>query len=530
MRGFALLFRRDLSQRLPLFIASLAMGLFIAAIPLLPNTHAASAELRGVAALITTLSWCSILAILLGGSIFVRDLTEGRLAFDFRLPVRPGAIWAARIFAAIATIALAGSLALLLPALAGMDFVGAIAGFEEILGRIAGIELLHSSPWWPAAVFVMLLLANTFAMMARCRERWAMLDFVSLASVVVALVYGVQLLRFWIALRAIWTLLTVFAVLFTLGATAATLAQLTRGRTEPDRAQKALSVGLFVMALLTGAFLVIFSNWRVHPSVAELRPHLTKARSAGPDWVELTGPTNRDEEIWPRFLLHPSSGRSIQLGPGISVAEASRDGSTLGWMEWDDLDSDRTSRLYIRSTRATNEPALPTALAWKVSTPFWALSPDAIRVATLHVSGGPDSGYRLLVEEIASAALIASVPLPGCVEWGPLFFLNRATVLAGCGLRREDSEGGRWQAAFRVEIATGRVTEFSPGVWLVRSSMAPPFNDRQRVPLSPWFEAEREPDFEGPSVAGSIFYDSERRIFWIDPKTQEARPLLKNPS
>ncbi|MEO7975301.1 MAG: hypothetical protein ABIU84_17110, partial [Thermoanaerobaculia bacterium] len=509
---------------------SLAMGLFCAAIPLLPNTHAPSAELRGAAALTAALAWAAVLALLLGGSIFTRDLTENRLAFDFRLPVRPSAIWAARLLAAIVTIALAAALVLAPSALAGMDLAGAIGGFEEILGRIVGVELLHSSPWWPAAVLAMLLLANTIAMMARSRERWAMLDFVSLALVAVALVYGVQLLKFWVALRAIWTLLSVFAVLFTLGATAATLAQLTRGRTEPDRAQRALSVGLFVMALFTSAFLVLFPNWRVRPSVTELRLEPTKARSAGPDWVELTGPTNRDEEVWPRFLMHPSSGRAIQLGPGIAATEASRDGSTLGWMEWDDLDSDRTSRLHLRSARFTDEPALPTSLTWKLSTPSWALSPDAKRVATLHDSGAPESRYRLLVEEIASAALVASVPLPDCVEGGPLFFLNRETVLVGCGVLRVDSEDGRWQAAFRVEIATGRVTPFVPGVWLKRSSMTPRINDRQRVPINPWWEAEQEPDFEGPPVVESIFYDAERRILWIDPKTQKSRPLLKSPS
>ena len=138
MRGFLLLFLRDLTQRWMLFVASLAMGLFIAAIPILKGSRLSPAELRGAAGLTAALIWCAVLAILLGGSIFTRDLTENRLAFDFRLPVRPGAIWAARLLAAIVTITLAAALVLAPSALVGMDFTGAAAGLDVLLGNEPG--------------------------------------------------------------------------------------------------------------------------------------------------------------------------------------------------------------------------------------------------------------------------------------------------------------------------------------------------------------------------------------------------------
>ena len=50
MRGFLLLFRRDLQQRWMLFVASFAMGLFIFVLPYLPGTRIPDAELRGAAA------------------------------------------------------------------------------------------------------------------------------------------------------------------------------------------------------------------------------------------------------------------------------------------------------------------------------------------------------------------------------------------------------------------------------------------------------------------------------------------------
>ncbi|MEO7974080.1 MAG: hypothetical protein ABIU84_10895, partial [Thermoanaerobaculia bacterium] len=212
MRGFALLFRRDLLQRAPLFIASLAMGLFCAAIPLLPNTHAPSAELRGAAALTAALAWAAVLALLLGGSIFTRDLTENRLAFDFRLPVRPSAIWAARLLAAIATIALAAALVLAPSAFAGMDLAGAAAGFDVLLGVGEGGHGLPSKTgvtFAPLAILALLLLANPVALAARARQAWAGVDMISFALIGVAGYWSWQSLRPWEAHSAIWWTTTV---------------------------------------------------------------------------------------------------------------------------------------------------------------------------------------------------------------------------------------------------------------------------------------------------------------------------------
>ena len=61
MRGFTLLFGRDLQQRWMLFAASFAMGLFIAAIPLLRGSRLSPAELRGAAGLTAALIWCAVL-------------------------------------------------------------------------------------------------------------------------------------------------------------------------------------------------------------------------------------------------------------------------------------------------------------------------------------------------------------------------------------------------------------------------------------------------------------------------------------
>lgn len=531
MRAFLLLFRRDLQQRWMLFVASFAMGLFIAAIPLLRGSRLSPAELRGAAGLTAALIWCAVLAILLGGSIFTRDLTENRLAFDFRLPVRPGAIWAARLLAAIVTIALAAALVLAPSALAGMELGSAAAGLDVLLGNEpggVGVPSRSFPAFAPIAALALLLLANPAALAARSRQSWAGVDLLSVGMIAVAATWSWQLLGLWEATTALWRTSALLVTLTLLGAVIASFRQVSRGRTEPDRAQKSLSLTLFAAALASASAVLTYANWYVRPQVSNLVGKNVYAASLGPNWVSLMGRTTRDLDFWARFLLHPSSGRAILLGPTEPYMDAgevkgSRDGSRAAWLEWD---GSRThSSLRLHALELTTQQASPTRtdITWRSPLPAWALSPRGDAVASLQSSGDENSPRRLVVENVASAAIETSLLLPGCEHDGPLLFLNRTEVLAACGEIHGDLAPERWYGVLHVDLNSGVVRPFESGFYPYRLFAWRLNHNSPR----PWDFAEQSSAFEVPPAIDAVSRDSNRRWNWFDPESKVLKPLLK---
>jgi hypothetical protein len=531
--GFLRLFRHELTQRAFLFAASLAMGLFVLVLPLLPGTRVPDAELRGAAGLITVLSWCAVLAILLGGSIFTRDLAEGRLAFDFRLPVRPGAIWSARLLAAIVTVAVAGALLLTPPSLAGMDFASAAAGFDEMIGSGIGVSSRSAVAFGPAALLALLLLANMVAFATRSRQAWAAVDLFSIAIVGVATYSSLQLLRFWQAGAAIGWTTALLAGLTLLGAVVATHRQLTRGRTETDLAQRNLSLTFFAFTLIAAGAGVSFANLVVRPEISALQGENVRAEGLGPDWVSLLGRTKRNPSFLVRFLLHPASGKAVRLGPiplqeSTAGVQRSRDHSRIAWLE-SDASLDSTVRLKILDTGQATPSSEPTPIAWKLPLGGWALSPQGDATASLQYSGDGAGPRRVVVESISTGAIEASIPVPGCKFDGPLLFLNRQEVLVACGERRYWFDGGLWSGVVRVNLVNRSVSTFEPGMFL---SPSVSLGGRPGGPASPqrpmhWSAAEEDEAFEGPAATNSIQITSDGKVMWFDPTSRKLQPLLK---
>lgn len=460
MRGFLLLFRRDLQQRWMLFVASLAMGIFIAAIPLLKGSRLSPAELRGAAGLTAALIWCAVLAILLGGSIFTRDLTENRLAFDFRLPVRPSAIWAARLLAAIVTIAFSAGLLLAPSALFGMDFSGAAAGLDVLLGIGDGGQGVPSHTGLtlaPLAILALLLLANPIALAARARQAWAGVDMISFALVGLAAYWSWQTLRPWEAHSAIWWTTAVLIATTLLGTAVASLLQLTRGRTETERAQSHLSLGVLTAALLAAGATTGYSQWLTHPSPNDLIGNEAKAQSLGPDWVVLQGPTRFHQQMVARFLVAPTSGRTVRLGPlpgdpgaRKSVA-ASIDDSTIAWLE-----SDRKSgalQFFRLSTGAETPAPLATPTSTTDLCVNWVLSPDGALVAALEMLGKETDPMRLVVSRLATGDVVAAVQFPHCRIFGDMLFASDKEVLIPCGFPSFSDVISEYVHLVRVDLA-----------------------------------------------------------------------------
>lgn len=440
MRGFLLLFRRDLQQRWMLFVASFAMGLFIAAIPLLRGSRLSPAELRGAAGLTAALIWCAVLALLLGGSIFTRDLTEHRLAFDFRLPVRPTAIWAARLLAAIVTIALSGGLLLAPPAAAGMDWTGAAAGLDVLLGIGEGGRGVPSHTgiaFAPLAIVALLLLANPIALATRGRQAWAALDLISFALIGFAGYWSWLSLRPWGAQSAIWWTTAVLIAVTLIGTAVASLLQVARGRTETDMAQSRLSLGVLTAALVASGATTGYSQWLTHPSLNDLVGNEANAQSLGPDWVVIQGPTRSQQQMVARFLVAPALGRTLRLGPlpgdpgtRKSVA-ASIDDSTIAWLE-----SDRESR-SLQFFRLSTGAEAPAPQATPTSTTDlcvnWVLSPDGALVAALEMLGKESDPMRLVVSRLATGDVVAAVQFSHCRVYGDMLFASDKEVLIPCG-------------------------------------------------------------------------------------------------
>lgn len=462
MHGFALLFRRDLVQRIPLFIASFAMGLFIFAVPYLPGTHVSDAELRGAAGLVAALAWSAVLAILLGGSIFTRDLTENRLAFDFRLPVRPGAIWAARLFAAIVTIALAAALVLAPSALAGMDLASAAAGLDVLIGVGEGGQGLPAKTaitLAPLAVLALLLLANPVALASRARQAWAGVDMISFALIGFAGYWSWQTLRPWEAHSAIWWTTTVLVGATFVGTTVASLIQVVRGRTEADRAQSRLSLGLLGTALLAAGTVTGYSQWLVHPNLNDLVGNEATSQSLGPDWVVIQGPTRSHQQMVARFLLAPATGRVFLLGPlpqrmwDRRSVSSSLDGAFIAWLDsrGEGADGYNLLRLSTTDPHAKPEPTLVTVSRRTINQ---VLSPEGSSIAVLERLGGPDDPVRLVVSKIASGDVTAAVQLPSCSLFGDMLFVSTKEVVIPCGFPSYSDLQWDGTRLLRVDLAT----------------------------------------------------------------------------
>ena len=514
MRGFLLLFRRDLTQRWMLFVASVAMGLFIAAIPLLRGSRLSPDELRGAAGLTAALIWCAVLAILLGGSIFTRDLTEHRFAFDFRLPVRPSAIWAARLLAAIATIALSAALLLAPSAAAGMDCTGAAAGLDVLLGIGDGGQGVPSHTgitFAPLAILALLLLANPVALATRARQAWAGVDMIAFAVVALAGYWSWETLRPWEAHRAIWWTTAVLVTTTLIGATVASLWQVARGRTETDQAQSRLSIGLLITALLASGVATAYSQRLAHPKLNALVGNGATAQSLGPDWVVIQGPTQSSYQMVARFLLAPASGRAILLGPlpqrmwSRRSVSSSLDGSVIAWL---DASGELPGhfRLYRLSSPDSHAKPEPTPVTVSSRSIHFALSPDGSSIAVLERLGGASDPLRLVVSKLTSGDVTAAIQLPSCNLFGDMLFVSAVEVVVPCGFPHYTDVQSESTLLLRVDLATkeARSQSYSPEL--------PPQIDKSLGLLraaNSWLAlAERK---EGELVVGWNVLDPETR-------------------
>lgn len=475
MKPFITVLRREVAEHRLLLAGACLISLFPLLIPFVPGIARSSsdvAELRGGAALILAGLVSTLLAVILGATVLARDLSERRLGFYFSRPISGLAIWAGKTLAALAVTLTAGAV-ILLPA----GLLGDFENISRLSGWVSGISILQRwssglvlAALWTALLLVLLLVAHTVSSMVRSRNAWLLLDLAAAVLIAGLLAAGYGRLAGQGAFLVAQLLLFALLALFVLALVAANLTQILHGRTELHRGHRWLSSVLWSV-LLTGSLAFAgYSQWLSRAEPADLR-RILEARSApAGDWVYLAGTTAGHLRHGSIFLLQPSSGRFVRVMPMhpdwfYQKIAFSDDGSWAAWVE-----APGKTATLVRLDLKASEPR-PVRHAIREMPGLIVLSQDGSRLALRFRD-------RLLVEETATARLLASVPLP-LYEDVTLHFRDPGHVLL---VRSEGSLGGDATVVEELDIATGKVSRISTllGIAWSRSALSP---DGRRILL-----------------------------------------------
>lgn len=420
MRGFVAVLERELVERRMLAAVALVVGLLPFLVPFVSNArHLDPADIRGGAALAFGLTFTIIVAIVLGASVIAGDLAERRLGFYFSRPVSGGALWAGKM-TATALLTLAGGLLVLLPTV--------LAGRIDVQGVWPSIrsDLASLGVFWAVGALFLILVSHAVSVMVRARSPWLAVDLAA-AAVVGLLLWDARVdLLFARALPfapSLWDALA--AALVFLGLAVAGAAQVMRGRTDPLRGHRVLSLTLWGLLLLVATAGQGFSRWMLDVSPEDLA-YVTEAFSSPRgSWITFSGPARHRGEYRPRFLLDTASGRYLRTGGVWTLF--SDDGGRAVWLEPSGR-SLRNPELVLYRLDLGDPEAAPVATSLTFQGPFFslALSPEGERLASIR-------DRRLVVEDLDREKILASIQLPGIpgVLWndGGLRFLDSERVL-----------------------------------------------------------------------------------------------------
>ncbi|HEX3556789.1 MAG TPA: hypothetical protein VIA62_26500 [Thermoanaerobaculia bacterium] len=478
MRGFLAVFEREIVERRLLAVAALALGLIPPLVPLLPGMPAvAPAELRNGVALSLALVLSFVFALLLGGSVVVRDIAERRLGFYFARPLPGGAIWAGKLAAAAALAAGAGLLVLLPTSLLG--------GIPDPSGSWGTTWVAFSRPEiaavWLGALLLAVAVSHAAGVILRSRSPWLLVDLVALGATATVVWTCLKVLardgagiagwgRFGPEATQHLTLLQYMEIAVgsaaLLATAAAGAAQVIRGRTDLRRGHRALSLVLWSALLPASLGLAGYTRWFETPAPEDLVSVHGVVPSPAGSWIALYGQAAHRGGSRPGFLFDVGSGRFVRAGFGIpsldrpSLVSFSADGGRAFWLEAPAGDAagfrQRELELLSLDLRRRGASPQPTRVFVPGAPSAFALSPDGRFAAVAQ-------NDRLTVTEIASGRLLASVRVadqyhertvlafsgPGRVRlyyidsyWAPLAAHSHPTTFS----------------IFELDVATGRLT------------------------------------------------------------------------
>ncbi len=453
MKSFVAVLRREIAEHRLLLAGAFLVSLFPVLLPLLPGIAGQSpddvADARGGAALILAGVLSAILAATLGATVLARDLSERRLGFYFSRPISGLAIWAGKTLAAL-VVTLTGVAVVLFPVFLLGDFTNA--------DRFLGFPPLALALLWSGLVLLLLLVAHTVSSMVRSRTAWLLLDLTAAVVIAGLLLASYRRLIGEGAYMVAQLLVLAFLVLFLLALLIANLMQILRGRTELHRGHRWLSSVLWSL-LLTGAVaLAGYTEWVLRAQPEDLSTLFQARCSPDGEWLYLAGLAAGRPGYEPTFLMEASSGRFVRLHlpPAFwhfDRLEFSRDGRWAAWLEGGETVS--LVRLDLKAPELR-----PVRQVLREAPGEIALSPDGSHLAVRLPN-------RLVVEETATARLIASVPVQSSEAY--LHFRDPNHLLLVRSVPQEDST-----VIDELDLASGKLSRVSSiSGWVWQSAISP---------------------------------------------------------
>jgi len=268
-----------------------------------------------------------VLAVLLGGSVIARDLSDGRLGFFFTRPVPWWSIAGGKLLAAL-LLTIVSATAGLLPAL--------IADWNPSLymGELRQMLTGGGVPMMLALLIALVGFGHVASVVYRARSLWAAADFVLLAG---SSILGILLYRAFarlgfdaslLAPPSAWAVVPIL-LLIAVVPLAATAAQVAIGRSDLQRGHRALSVtfwsGVLVWFAALGGFLA--RERAVTPAALTW----VQLSGAAPDG-RLIGIQGSSGRAGAAFVYDTASGRFLRQPVG-SWPAFSADGRHVAWVE-----------------------------------------------------------------------------------------------------------------------------------------------------------------------------------------------------
>jgi hypothetical protein len=405
VKGLIAVARREFAEHRLVVAAALISGLLAALVILLPTHVHERRDIREVAAIFVGCAFAAGLAIALGLSTMAGQLTNRRLGFYFARPLSAFQITAGK-FGGATLLVLAAGIAGLAP---GILANGAHLSREARL--VAPAFLLFS-------IAVLLPFAHALGVAGRARSRWLGLDAAALSIAVVLSTLAARLLIRHLAIPALNRGMIALVVAVVAGLWVAGFVSVARGRTDAERAHRALSLTLWPIAAGGAALFLAYAGWTVSPRIGQIARIDGAVPAPRSSWVYVAGVTPGRGDYEAEFLYDTQTGQSVRVRNGGRAPLFSRDGRSAVWCEpayaatglpllsrpWGSIHGEGCD---VR--RLSPSGLAGTSISFATVPRPRALSADASRLAAVTSERG---SRTVSVHDLASGKLLGAAPLP----------------------------------------------------------------------------------------------------------------------
>ncbi len=304
--------RREIEERAFVFVAAIAIALVSPLVLLMPY-GSLNDRLSVVVPLSFNLgaafTWG--LALILGGTLVGRELSERRLSFYFTRPLSGASIWFGKLFAAGVLLASAFAIVHAFPLVFGAREFRTMSTLSRgaVAGSILGIAL------------GLMFAAHVISTWIRSRSPLLGLDFIAVVVFVVLLAVAILPLAVVLAARPAQYILTAIAAAVGIAGVGGGAWQLARGRIDARRNHRELSLFVWSVIFLAIAGCLAYSRWVLGATPQELKSWRVDQRG---NFLQLWGEARGAR---PSFVVDPSTGAYLRgsswltEGAGNSVVD-----------------------------------------------------------------------------------------------------------------------------------------------------------------------------------------------------------------